>query len=257
MHAEFKKLIKSKGWVLFESVVDEELVWRLNKDLEQACIIARQIQIKNGVAHETNGTINHVLSLGDSFMNFLQRMYLHEFVKSYFEGSYILNVFGGVINLNSKPSYLHNIHRDVRTFTGEFKLMLQMIVLLDNFTNENGATYFMNGGHRLAERPKEEEFYSNSSRALGKSGSIILFDSNLWHAAGLNQSASSRRALTLGFTRPFVKQQLDLPRCFGYEYSSNLSENMKQLLGYNARVPANLEEWYQPSEQRFYKPGQG
>jgi hypothetical protein len=29
------------------------------------------------------------------------------------------------------------------------------------------------------------------------------------------------------------------------------------MLGYNARVPATLEEWYQPPERRMYKPGQG
>jgi len=252
----FKEAIKNQGWFLIESVVDEDLVLSLNKDLEQACLTARQFQVKNGVDRQTNGTVNHVLGLGDSFMEFLKRMYLKEFIKSFFEGNYILNIFGGVMNIKDNPSYLYNIHRDVRTFTGEFKLMLQMIVMLDDFTNENGATYFMNKGHRLAQRPTEEEFYSNSSRAVGKRGSIVLFDSNMWHAAGENYTDKPRRALTLGFTRPFVKQQLDLPRYFGYEYSTNLSDDMKQIMGYNALVPTNLDEWYQPPEKRFYKAGQ-
>ena len=32
---------------------------------------------------------------------------------------------------------------------------------------------------------------------------------------------------------------------------------LRQVLGYNARVPATHDEWYQPSENRKYKPDQG
>jgi hypothetical protein len=247
--------LNQQGWCLFESVVDQALLDRLNTDLENAYAIARQIQIKNGVAESTSGTINHVLGLGDSFLEFLERMYLDQSIAQFFGGQYILNIFGGVSNLKDHPSYLLNIHRDVRTFTGDYKLMIQMLVMLDDFTAENGATYFMKEGHRVAERPTEAEFYANASRAIGKRGSIVLFDSNLWHAAGVNQTDRPRRALTLCFTRPFVKQQLDLPRYLGDGRS--FSAEMQQILGYNALVPTCLQQWYQPPEKRFYKPGQG
>jgi hypothetical protein len=255
MHSPHYFDLQNNGWILFDSIVDGALIDRLNTDLEHAYTIARQVQLKNGVAENTSGTINHLLGLGDSFLEFLGRMYLKDAIAQFFDGQYILNIFGGVSNLKDHPSYLLNIHRDLRTFTGDYKLMIQMLVMLDDFTADNGATYLMNGGHRVAERPTEAEFYANASRAIGKRGSIVLFDSNLWHAAGTNQTDQPRRALTLCFTRPFVKQQLDLPRYFGYERS--FSEEMKQVLGYNALVPTSLEEWYQPPEKRFYKPGQG
>jgi hypothetical protein len=38
--------------------------------------------------------------------------------------------------------------------------------------------------------------------------------------------------------------------------TSSFNEDLKQLLGYFSRVPANLEEWYQPYENRFYKKNQ-
>jgi hypothetical protein len=43
----------------------------------------------------------------------------------------------------------------------------------------------------------------------------------------------------------------------GYEDGHRYSEQVRQLLGYNARVPSNLEEWYQPPEKRFYRRDQG
>ena len=31
------------------------------------------------------------------------------------------------------------------------------------------------------------------------------------------------------------------------------SFELQQLLGYHSRVPASLDEWYQPENKRFYK----
>jgi hypothetical protein len=37
----------------------------------------------------------------------------------------------------------------------------------------------------------------------------------------------------------------------------SLSELQRQVLGYYSRIPATLEEWYQPPQRRMYRPGQG
>jgi ectoine hydroxylase-related dioxygenase (phytanoyl-CoA dioxygenase family) len=36
----------------------------------------------------------------------------------------------------------------------------------------------------------------------------------------------------------------------------NFSLELQQLLGYHSRVPASLDEWYQPEDKRFYKKNQ-
>jgi ectoine hydroxylase-related dioxygenase (phytanoyl-CoA dioxygenase family) len=133
--------------------------------------------------------------------------------------------------------------------------MLNMLVMVDEFTVENGATKLVPGTHRIRERPGDDYLESHAIRATGRAGTILLFDSNLWHSAAPNLSNGPRMALTLTFTRPFVKQQLDYPRLLGEEFPPN--ERVRQVLGYNARVPVNYDEWYQPPEKRMYKPGQG
>jgi ectoine hydroxylase-related dioxygenase (phytanoyl-CoA dioxygenase family) len=135
--------------------------------------------------------------------------------------------------------------------------MAQLLIMLDDFTAENGATYFLSGSHRLATRPDVHEFFNNAERAVGDAGSIVLFNSNMWHAAGVNRTSGPRRALTLVFTKPFMKPQFDYPRALGYAYGESLSDALRQVLGYNARVPATLDEWYQPPDRRMYRPGQG
>jgi ectoine hydroxylase-related dioxygenase (phytanoyl-CoA dioxygenase family) len=115
----------------------------------------------------------------------------------------------------------------------------------------------LTGSHKYDIKPEAEAFYANAERILAKKGSIVLFDSNLWHAAGVNKTDSPRRALTLSYTRPFLKQQFDYPRALGYEYGEMLDDNLRQVLGYRSRVPANLYEYYQPVNKRMYQSDQG
>jgi ectoine hydroxylase-related dioxygenase (phytanoyl-CoA dioxygenase family) len=115
----------------------------------------------------------------------------------------------------------------------------------------------MSGSHRSADKPSDEQFFKNAARAVGSAGSVVIFNSNLWHAAGANTTRAARRALTIVFTKPFMKQQLDYPRALGYDRASEFSEPVRQVLGYNARVPSSLDEWYQPPEKRLYQRNQG
>jgi len=253
---DFNSGMKRDGWVIFPGVLSAEFIERLNADLAKAYDICRSVQVKNGIAENTDGSVHHLVGLGDSFFELLEKMPLWGYIKEYFGGNFILNSLGGIINMPGGSTYASNVHRDIRTFSGNLRLMLNMLVMLDDFTEENGATYLCTGSHLQPEKPANDEFFTNSDRAIGKAGSIVLFDSNLWHAAGENRTKNLRRCITPTFTRPFIKQQCDYPRLLGYDYASKLSEEMKQILGYNSRVPANLDEWYQPPEKRMYKPNQ-
>ena len=249
--------LRSHGWVLVPSALDEQLRLLLVEAIEQAHTTLRKIQIANGVGEGTDGTVHHLPLVGDVFLDFLDRQFCGEILNAFFGGPYVLNTFGGVLNLPNKLSYVGGIHRDQRSFTGDLPLMGQLLVMLDDFTEENGATYFLDGSHRLADQPGHDEFFAKATRAAGQAGSIVVFDSNLWHAAGANHSTGPRRALTLNFTKPFLKQQLDYPRALGYDRAATLSPVLRQVLGYNARVPASLDEWYQPPARRLYHRDQG
>ncbi len=99
--------------------------------------------------------------------------------------------------------------------------------------------------------------YLDEDRAVGTSGSIVFWDSNIWHAAGENKTNLPRRSLSLIYSQPFMKQQFDYPRSVGYENADSFPEQFKQIVGFNARTPATLDEWYQVPEKRFYKKDQG
>jgi ectoine hydroxylase-related dioxygenase (phytanoyl-CoA dioxygenase family) len=109
----------------------------------------------------------------------------------------------------------------------------------------------------IPNKPDEDEFYCNAIRAVGKKGDVLLFDGNMWHAAGRNLTDKARHIITPFFSKPYIKQQLDYPRALGIDFGKTLSPLLAQILGYNAMVPVSLNEFYQPDEHRFYKKDQG
>jgi hypothetical protein len=255
---EYRGRLKERGWVIFERAIDEDLVDRMAADLKASWIRCREIQQRNGVAYDADLTVHHLVGQGPSILDYIdQSEPLMPYFEDYFEGQFILNSFGGAINTRGHTSYAQRVHRDIRSFSGNMPLLLNTLVMLDDFLPENGATYLMTGSHQMAEKPTDEAFYGAAEQAVAPAGSILVFNSNLWHAGGENRTDEPRRSVTPMYCKPFIKQQFDYPRVIGYDRADGLLPHTRQILGFNARVPATLDEWYQPPEKRMYRGDQG
>lgn len=84
--------------------------------------------------------------------------------------------------------------------------------LVDDFTADNGATRVVPGTHRSGKLPIEvvEDPMANhpdEQIVTGKAGSVMIFNSHLWHGGSLNRSDGSRGGMTLSFTRRDERQQ--------------------------------------------------
>lgn len=254
----FAENMRERGWVIFERAIDDGFVERMLGDLERSWENTREVMIRNGVFADAELTVHHLIGQGPSFLSFIDEMEpLMPYLEHYFEGRFILNSFGGAINTAGRTSYAQRVHRDIRSFSGDMPLLLNTLVMLDDFTRDNGSTYLLTGSHRDGEKPDDAYFYSHADRALGPAGSILVFNSNLWHSGGDNKTNRPRRSVTPMFCKPFMKQQFDYPRAIGYDVADQLLPHTRQVLGYNARVPATLDEWYQPRERRMYRSDQG
>ena len=105
-------------------------------------------------------------------------------------------------------------------------------------------------------KPSDEEFFANADQATGKRGDILIFNTNVWHSSAPNKTQKHRRAIPITISKSFMKQLLDYPRAIGYNKIDEFDYEFQQLLGYHSRVPASLDEWYQPENKRFYKKDQ-
>ena len=255
--AQFAAALDTRGWFIAEGAVRPALLDELAAQLEPALARRDAIRAQAGVEGGNDGTLHHLLGDHPCFVDLLDALRPFDAaLRGYFTGKYVLNSYGGVINRQEGSAYVHHIHRDIRFSSDTRRFMLNLLVMLDDFTPENGGTWLLSGSQGLAQKPAEERFYREAQQAVGRRGAFLFFDSRLWHAAGRNATPRTRRALTLTFTSPFFKPQLDYPRLLGIGHPAARDPFLRQVIGYNARVPGTLQEYYVPVADRFYQRGQ-
>jgi ectoine hydroxylase-related dioxygenase (phytanoyl-CoA dioxygenase family) len=134
---------------------------------------------------------------------------------------------------------------------------INVMVAVDEFTRENGGTLVVPGTQQMEQPADVELLNALALPAECPAGSLLIFDSTLWHAAGANLSARDRLGINHQFTRSYIKQQIDYVRALGSERVLRQPARTQQLLGWYTRVVTSLDEFYQPEERRLYRRGQG
>ena len=111
-------------------------------------------------------------------------------------------------------------------------LTVQVVWMLDDFTQENGATRVVQGSHRWGRRPSGAE--PDTVRMLGKAGSVGFLDGRVWHGTSVNVTATERRCgIFAYYCVPYLRQQENVFRSLAPEVRRGMSRRMRTLLGYD------------------------
>lgn len=252
--------LKTKGYVILRDKISSDWLDKLSIAIDKSFTEHRKIQLKNNNDIKTEGVALHVLLNDFIFIDFLKYLqntgFIQELEDNFFESKCILNSFSALDNLPNQPNFSAVVHRDLRFYSGDFPIMINCLVMVDDFTIENGGTYLLAKSHLEKRKPSDEEFFANADQATGKRGDILIFNANVWHSSALNTTQKHRRAIPITISKSFMKQLLDYPRAIGYDKMNEFDYEFQQLLGYHSRVPSSLDEWYQPEDKRFYKKDQ-
>jgi ectoine hydroxylase-related dioxygenase (phytanoyl-CoA dioxygenase family) len=104
---------------------------------------------------------------------------------------------------------------------------------LDDFTEANGATRFAPGSHRLNRAPRPDEAGVDTIPIEAPAGSILVFESRVWHKTGFNRTADQHRAGVFAwYTKPIYRTQENWFLALRPETRQFASEDMLVLLGY-------------------------
>jgi ectoine hydroxylase-related dioxygenase (phytanoyl-CoA dioxygenase family) len=169
------------------------------------------------------------------------------------QNGFILPSFDG-----EAPAVFQNrFHQDFPRVLNGYTMSVNVMLAVDEFTPVNGATLVIPGSHQKVNPPHLVSLAGTAVAATCQAGSMLVFDSTLWHAAGANTSGADRLAINHQFTRSYIKQQIDYVRAVGEEAMLALPPRTQQLLGWYTRVVTSLDEYYRPEEERLYRRGQG
>jgi len=170
------------------------------------------------------------------------------------QNGFILPSFQG----ESPPKVFQNtFHRDFPRYLNGYLASVNTFFAIDRFTRENGATFVVPGSHQKCDAPSNVAVKATALPVECDAGSMLVFDSTLWHAAGHNMSGKDRLSINQQFTRSWIKQQMDYVRALGEEVVLRQPPRTQQLLGHYTRVVTSLDEYYRSENERLYRKGQG
>lgn len=112
-------------------------------------------------------------------------------------------------------------------------LAVNAIWALSDFTRENGATHVVPGSHRFDSAPPYGAQGIETAQATMKAGSIMLFDSALWHKGGANESGARRYALSCYYCAGWLRQQENLQLGIPAEVARRFPRRLQELCGYS------------------------
>ena len=122
---------------------------------------------------------------------------------------------------------------------------------------ENGATRFLPHSFERMEPPSVEEFLEKSEQTFPRAGEAVIFNARTWHMGGMNRTpprAMRSRSTSAGRT---CGSASTIRASWATETLDHVGEMGRRFLGFNVRMPATLDEYYLPEEERLYKAGQG
>ena len=144
----------------------------------------------------------------------------------------------------------HQWHRDVYFFGPRIRTAVNVLIPLQNTRFANGATEVLRGSHLRRELPDAESLLTTSTTPELEIGDALILDASTFHRAGTNTTCDPRTIISLKYTLSFFTQQYDFCRCLPVE---SYPEIVRDRLGYQVRVPENLEQFRVRREQRRYK----
>lgn len=158
----------------------------------------------------------------------------------------------------STPDVFQNaFHQDFPRVLSGYIASVNIMFAIDPFTRDTGATLVVPGSHQRIEKPDHTYLARNAVPVQCAAGSLFVFDSTLWHAAGqkhLRQRPLGHKSSVYALV---FKQQIDYVRALGDAVVLEQPARTQQLLGWYSRVVTNLDEYYQPPDKRLYRKGQG
>jgi ectoine hydroxylase-related dioxygenase (phytanoyl-CoA dioxygenase family) len=253
---EFIEKFNTDGFVVVSDVFDQTLI---NK-LKQAILSSLELQQKI-VPENTNRYYGKLICapvFGNSFPVFFelleQKKWLQP-VEWILDELFITYLYASSCIPPDNDKNSQYIHVDLPRLIEGYHTGMGVLINTDDFTELNGATLILKGSQHQTEQPTEEYFRQHASIFTGKAGSVLYFNPSIWHATGYNSTDEWRTSAVFGFSKPWMKQWVDIPRLmqkFNVD-TATLSEHTKQLLGFYCQPPDNLEEFSKPKEERMFR----
>lgn len=235
--------IKIKGYSVEENLFS-------NEDCLELCNLL-EIEYKNqelAFSKKKMKMIKEVNTVRMPFLNhskfekLFHNPFVVELVEKIIGKPFVLSLQNGVINRPNLKHHQSSWHRDLpyQEWVISTPIAVNAFCCLSDFTIDNGSTEFLPFSHKIEMAPSDDYFENNKIKLTAPAGSVIFFDSMVFHRASFNSSNNIRYGINNLFTIPIIKQQIDISSHF---QNKDLSDFEKMLYGISFSTPKNVLDY--------------
>jgi len=236
--------VKIIGYSIIENVLSEQELIIAREKLD--AVLRKQEQdfgIENLKSiHELN-VARCPLFYDPFFIEMAARKNIVSLVKKLLGNYVLLHLQNGIINTPNEEHHQSSWHRDLpyQEYTTSKPLGINALYCIDTFSSQSGGTLLLPFSHQMEKLPSLNYLQKHALQLVAKPGSVVLFDSMVYHKAGFNESNSIRRAINHVYTSGIIKQQINLPALMDKKYADD--PELKIMLGFESVVPDSDLAW--------------
>lgn len=250
--AYIEQSIRDDGFAVIGRVVDSATATAMRTAL--ARIVEEDISRWSGNPwYKDHWMVHNLMMHDDLFLAFLENPVMHAYLGRLLSPACTLYAYTSSSLPAGGSNFSRRIHVDAQAESIDYVTNVGVLVALDDFSDENGATYFLPKSHLSLSVPSEDQFLRDAVRVYPKAGEAVIFNARTYHLGGENVTATARHAVTLNACRHWMKQRFDYPRMIGDERLAKLGVVGRRFVGMESRVPTTMEEYYVAPADRLFK----
>ena len=218
------------GFVVLPSPYSAAEITRVQAAYDRACAQAAPEDVHVG---RTSTRVNDFVNRGPEFELMYTSPTVLDAARHVVQGPFRLSALHAR-TLHPGGS-VQELHVDIPR-TSDAWPMLGVILMVDEFRPDNGATRFIPGSHRWTELPEDvlpDRIARHPAEVLacGPAGSMILFDASTWHGYGANTSPTGRRSVQGTFIPRTGRPATDFPARMQPDTLARLSAAAREVIG--------------------------
>lgn len=232
--------LERQGFAVVPDVLSEKEIDRLRSRLVEIAWAERDAGIDNNpnwVDGPNNQRVFGLLNKGAEFAELAEHPVALALMSHLLHPSFLLSsITANITGPGGHPMVLHYDQDYVPQPWPPVPLVANLIWMLDDFTEENGATRFVPGSHledhggwtaaNMGARAAE------SIAATGSVGSLVCLDGRVLHQTGGNTTPDQRRhGIITYYCQPWIRQQENFSLSIPSEVWPTLSPRVRALVG--------------------------
>lgn len=246
--------IERNGWAVIEGAIPPAELDECRERIDKA--YAAQVKEFGGeerLARAKDKNVVRVISAYDDFfMRYVNQDVVMQYVHAMLGKNVVLSSQSAIINHPVKDAIISHVwHRDLQYqhFVASRPLAVQALYCIEDFNPETGGTLVLPASHKFAEFPSDTYVLKHQLQLTAPAGSVIIFDSMLYHRTGVNTGRNVRRGINNVYVIPIIQQQISYPPMLKGRFSDD--PKLRSLLGYEWTPPNSLVDWREERLRRL------